>query len=192
MERLLRSAADLANSFVSPDYADNHADRCQTSCPDCLRDYSNLAWHNILDWRMAIDLARLALDANSPVDFTTAHWQSLVALAAPPYFRALAGRQRRLAACPQPAQEPRPSSSCIRCGPINTPPFFKLAARLRLLELRSLERKRYSSFFDGRFDATVTQKTDRRVSCRACSLLGVISTAQGPNSTPSQTPSSRP
>ncbi len=89
MERLLHSAADLANSFFSPDYAANHAARCQTSCPDCLRDYSNLAWHNILDWRMALDVARLALDASQPVDFTTPHWQPLVAAATMPYFNAL-------------------------------------------------------------------------------------------------------
>ncbi len=85
---------------LRPIVAFSHADRCQTSCPDCLRDYSNLAWHNILDWRMALDLARLALDANAPVDFTTAHWQSLVALSAPPYFRALGWTETTLANLP--------------------------------------------------------------------------------------------
>jgi hypothetical protein len=89
MERLLHSAAELATSFYSPDYAANHAARCQTSCPDCLRDYSNLAWHNILDWRMALDLTRLALEANESVDFTTPYWQPLVAAAPIPYFNAL-------------------------------------------------------------------------------------------------------
>jgi DEAD/DEAH box helicase domain-containing protein len=39
-----------------------HADACDTSCPDCLRSYSNLAYHNLLDWRLAIDMAELALD----------------------------------------------------------------------------------------------------------------------------------
>ena len=89
LEELLRYVSDPTSSLCAPILADNHAGRCQTSCPDCLRDYSNLAWHNILDWRMALDLARLALDANAPVDFTIAQWQSLVASAAPPYFRAL-------------------------------------------------------------------------------------------------------
>jgi len=89
MEQLLRSAADLAGSFQNPNYADNHSARCQTSCPDCLRDYSNLAWHNILDWRMALDLTRLALDAGEPVDFTTPHWQPLVDAATTLYFHAL-------------------------------------------------------------------------------------------------------
>jgi DEAD/DEAH box helicase domain-containing protein len=100
LERLLRSAADLASSFVSPEYVDNHPGRCQTSCPDCLRDYSNLAWHNILDWRMALDLSRLALDAGSRVDFTTAHWRSLLAVSAPPYFRALGWSETTLGGVP--------------------------------------------------------------------------------------------
>lgn len=98
MERLLRFVSDPAfrlrpsdtcNTFLAPIIAANHADECQTSCHDCLRDYSNLAWHNILDWRMALDVARLALDGNAPVDFTTSHWQPLVAAATPPYFHAL-------------------------------------------------------------------------------------------------------
>ncbi len=89
MERLLRFVSDPASSLLAPIIAASHADRCQTSCPDCLRDYSNLAWHNILDWRMALDLARLALDASEPVDFTASHWQPLVAAATTPYFNAL-------------------------------------------------------------------------------------------------------
>jgi hypothetical protein len=100
MERLLHSAVDLATSFFSVDYAANHAARCQTSCPDCLRDYSNLAWHNILDWRMALDLTRLALNANEPVDFTTLHWQPLVAAATPPYFNALGWEAMTLGGLP--------------------------------------------------------------------------------------------
>jgi hypothetical protein len=89
MERLLRFVSDPTSSFLAPIIAASHANECQTSCHDCLRDYSNLAWHNILDWRMALDVARLALDGNAPVDFATAHWQPLVAAATPPYFHAL-------------------------------------------------------------------------------------------------------
>src|SRR2546428_3480836 len=91
MEELLSFVSDQPSSLLAPILAASHADRCQTSCPDCLRDYSNLAWHNILDWRMALDLARLALASNAPVDFTTPHWQPLVASEAPLYFRALGG-----------------------------------------------------------------------------------------------------
>jgi hypothetical protein len=38
---------------------------------------------------MAIDLARLALDAGASVDFSTAHWQSIVDSVPPAYFGAL-------------------------------------------------------------------------------------------------------
>ena len=84
-----RFIADASSPLLAPIMAVNHADRCQTSCPDCLRDYSNLAWHNILDWRLALDIARLALDAHAPVDFTTTHWQPLVTTATTSYFNAL-------------------------------------------------------------------------------------------------------
>ncbi len=89
MERLLRFVSDSTSSLLGPIIAASHADDCQTSCHDCLRDYSNLAWHNILDWRMALDLARLALDSNAAVGFSTPHWLPLVTAATPPYFRAL-------------------------------------------------------------------------------------------------------
>lgn len=75
-------------SFYGPLVAAGHAGICQTSCPDCLRDFSNLAFHNILDWRLGLDLARLALDPNAPVDFTLAYWQGLAGPTAAAYFAA--------------------------------------------------------------------------------------------------------
>lgn len=92
LEQLLRFVADPNGAFLGGILAPHHSsgpDACQTSCPDCLRDYANLAWHCILDWRLGLDMARLALDSNAPVDFTTSHWQPLVAAAAAPYFHAL-------------------------------------------------------------------------------------------------------
>jgi hypothetical protein len=75
-------------SFFGPMVSPPHADACQTSCPDCLRDFSNLAFHNILDWRLGLDLARLALDPNAPIDFTVPYWQNLAATAPAAYFAA--------------------------------------------------------------------------------------------------------
>ena len=71
-----------------------HANLCHTSCPDCLRDFSNLAYHNILDWRLGLDLARLALDQNALVDFTVPYWQGVDVAAAAPYFAAMPGWQQ--------------------------------------------------------------------------------------------------
>lgn len=93
MGRLLRAVADPTGSFIAPLLAKSHSERCQTSCPDCLRDYSNLAWHNILDWRLAFDVARLALDANAAVDLNVPHWQLLTTSSASAYFQALGWNQ---------------------------------------------------------------------------------------------------
>ncbi|QFI67983.1 DEAD/DEAH box helicase [Sinorhizobium alkalisoli] len=60
----------------------SHADACDTSCPDCLRSYSNLAYHNLLDWRLAIDMANLALDANSAISLSSPIWARVADLAA--------------------------------------------------------------------------------------------------------------
>ncbi|MCU1336685.1 MAG: box helicase [Bryobacterales bacterium] len=75
-------------SFYGPLVLPAHEGVCQTSCPDCLRDFSNLAFHNILDWRLGLDLARLALDPNAPIDFTVPYWQNLAATAPAAYFAA--------------------------------------------------------------------------------------------------------
>jgi DEAD/DEAH box helicase domain-containing protein len=59
-----------------------------------LRDFSNLAYHNILDWRLGLDLARLALDSHSTIDFSVSYWQGVDAAAAAPYFAAMPGWQQ--------------------------------------------------------------------------------------------------
>jgi hypothetical protein len=91
LEELLRFVADETKPLLREILAPHHAnpDACQTSCPDCLRDYANLAWHCILDWRLAVDVARLALDANAPVSLTTPHWQPLAAAKTTSYFQSL-------------------------------------------------------------------------------------------------------
>jgi hypothetical protein len=33
---------------------------CDSACYDCLKDYANMAYHGLLDWRLALDMARLA------------------------------------------------------------------------------------------------------------------------------------
>ena len=63
-ELLEMIARPTAREFHDRLVAPPHADACDTSCPDCLRSYSNLAYHNLLDWRLAVDMAQLALDPN--------------------------------------------------------------------------------------------------------------------------------
>lgn len=53
-----------------------HARECSSSCYRCLRDYSNMAYHSLLDWRLAKDLRRV-LDGKQLVVDVTSHQQAL-------------------------------------------------------------------------------------------------------------------
>jgi DEAD/DEAH box helicase domain-containing protein len=71
--------------------ADDHGNACHTSCHDCMRDYSNLAYHSILDWRLGVDMARLALDPAAPIDFSPSYWAGVPDLAVQRLHDALPG-----------------------------------------------------------------------------------------------------
>jgi hypothetical protein len=77
--------------LVGAQHAGPGANACRTSCPDCLRDFSNLPYHPILDWRLGLDIARLALDPAAAIDFSVSYWQGLDAAVAGPYFAATPG-----------------------------------------------------------------------------------------------------
>jgi DEAD/DEAH box helicase domain-containing protein len=49
-----------------------HGRACDTSCNRCLRDHANTIYHPWLDWRLALDMARLAADAHAKIDLRTA------------------------------------------------------------------------------------------------------------------------
>ncbi len=80
--------------LVGSHHAGSGANTCRTSCPDCLRDFSNLPYHPVLDWRLGLDIARLALDPAAPIDFSVSYWQGLDAAVAGPYFAAMPGWQQ--------------------------------------------------------------------------------------------------
>lgn len=69
----LMSQADLTapNSIASQWLSQEHEDECDTSCNMCLRDYRNLPYHGILDWRLALDMARLVRNASATIDLYT-------------------------------------------------------------------------------------------------------------------------
>jgi hypothetical protein len=50
--------------------ADGHPAGWDSSCNLCLRDFFNLPSHGLLDWRLALDMARLAAHGIQP-DLTT-------------------------------------------------------------------------------------------------------------------------
>lgn len=59
----LHPPGDVAAQLVG-----HHASECDTSCNRCLRDFYNLPYHGVLDWRLGLEMARLALDSATPVD----------------------------------------------------------------------------------------------------------------------------
>lgn len=70
---------DNQESIAAKWLASNHQD-CDTSCNKCLRDYHNMPYHGLLDWRLALDMARLAsgethIDLVSPWEDYTNPWQ---------------------------------------------------------------------------------------------------------------------
>ncbi|MFI6272480.1 DEAD/DEAH box helicase [Micromonospora zamorensis] len=52
LSRFLHHIQDRLTEFEKP----GHAAACTGSCYRCLRDYSNMAYHTLLDWRLARDL----------------------------------------------------------------------------------------------------------------------------------------
>ena len=80
--------------LVGGEHAGHGTGACWTSCPNCIRDYSNLQYHPILDWRLGLDIARLALDSRAPIDFTPTYWQGMEKAVVGPYFSAKPGWQQ--------------------------------------------------------------------------------------------------
>ncbi|WP_158263857.1 DEAD/DEAH box helicase [Deinococcus arcticus] len=70
-ELLSRLGQDLGGIWAE------HALSCDTSCARCLRDYTNLSFHPLLDWRLALDMAAL-LRGRPELPFTGSHWEALV------------------------------------------------------------------------------------------------------------------
>ena len=89
-----QSSPTFYDFLVGQKHAGPGPGACTTSCPDCLRDFGNLPYHSILDWRLGLDLARLALDSNATIDFTVPYWRGLDTAAAAPYFAAKPGWQQ--------------------------------------------------------------------------------------------------
>jgi hypothetical protein len=67
-----------------------HDSECDSSCHRCLREFGNMAYHPLLDWRLAFDMTRLALDANAVIDFSHTYWNAYAPRVAAAYFRGLA------------------------------------------------------------------------------------------------------
>ena len=56
----------------------NHGNQCDSSCYQCMRDYMNMSYHPLLDWRLGLDLVNLCLYKDYPINLETPYWTPLV------------------------------------------------------------------------------------------------------------------
>lgn len=56
----------------------NHGHQCDSSCYQCLRDYTNMAYHPLLDWRLGLDLVNLCLNEDYAINLEKPYWSLLV------------------------------------------------------------------------------------------------------------------
>lgn len=84
-EKLIDQIDYTNSSSISAKWADpsillgstiSHSLECDTSCNRCLRDYQNLPYHGLLDWRLALDMVRLMASPSSIVDLNTS-WSNI-------------------------------------------------------------------------------------------------------------------
>ncbi|NLX97564.1 MAG: DEAD/DEAH box helicase [Rhodopirellula sp.] len=77
------------DSFHRPVVALPHSEDCVSSCHRCLREFGNMRFHPVLDWRLGLDMAQLSLDANAQIDLNCSYWSTLVSRTVGPYFGGL-------------------------------------------------------------------------------------------------------
>lgn len=87
-ERLLEFILQDA-SFIDPLMRAEHAEECATSCHRCLREFGNMAYHPLLDWRLGLDMVRLSLDSTTEISLDYNYWSHLASLTAPRYYEGI-------------------------------------------------------------------------------------------------------
>ena len=97
---MLGQTSDASREFFRPVTEAPHEHECSSSCHRCLRDYGNMPYHPLLDWRLAIDMVNLALDPGAPIDLHRPHWKGLVDRIAPTYYNSLNYTPVKLAGLP--------------------------------------------------------------------------------------------
>jgi len=73
---------------------DKHSINCDSSCYDCLRDYNNSGVHAILDWRLALDMARLASNKKADISLEQSYWKNITEKAALNLAEILKGKKK--------------------------------------------------------------------------------------------------
>ena len=97
---MLGQAGEASKKFWEPMVHASHEAECSSSCHRCLRDYGNMPYHPLLDWRLALDMVSLALDRTAPIDLSSPHWRTLVERTAATYLDSLGYSPTHLAGLP--------------------------------------------------------------------------------------------
>jgi hypothetical protein len=100
LQFMLGNGGVASTSFYGPIVGAPHEHECSSSCHRRLRDYGNMPYHLLLDWRLALDMARLPLDPAAPIDLAHPYWSALVRRTAAPYCQGLNHAQATLAGLP--------------------------------------------------------------------------------------------
>lgn len=61
---LIEKIIKAQNTFVAAIMSQQHRDKCDSSCHECLRHYRNINYHGLLDWRLGLSLLRALGDEN--------------------------------------------------------------------------------------------------------------------------------
>jgi len=85
-----------ATSFHGPLVDTSHESSCASSCHRCLREFGNMAYHALLDWRLGLDMVRLALDPGAQIDLSAGYWSALGDTTSATYFGGLGLAHRRV------------------------------------------------------------------------------------------------
>jgi hypothetical protein len=65
---VLPEVLEYAQAFLDRLGQPDHAGRCSASCYQCLRDYGNMGYHALLDWRLSRDLLAALTTRQVPSD----------------------------------------------------------------------------------------------------------------------------
>jgi DEAD/DEAH box helicase domain-containing protein len=65
-EANLRDVLNAFESDLRPNWEESGHAGCASSCPDCLRSYSNRRFHHLMDWRLALDFVDLVVRDSLP------------------------------------------------------------------------------------------------------------------------------
>lgn len=67
-EQFLPQFVEAVATYLAELEKEDHPQTCDSSCYRCLRDYGNMAYHALLDWRLARDLFGLLRDGQLHID----------------------------------------------------------------------------------------------------------------------------